>query len=254
MPMARGKIERRPLVAAGLRRGRAALPLLVVTALGLAVLGFGGVAAAPDTRGARMAVTQAPGDSRADPIPFEQEAQAGPWRLAVTDVVTGQAATDQVTQASKFNTPPAQGDTYVLVKIRATNASNRPLQISGDDFGVVGSSGIVHRFVGAFPPDPALDKVLKPGESNEGWVVLGASTSDQNLLLLFDSVSLPGSWADRVFALQPNAKIPDATTPAAKPDANGKTFDKAVALNTPVTTADWQVQILKVLTGMDVYN
>lgn len=239
------RVSRPPLVA---------LALLSATALGLAATGRGPVSAAPGSDPSRLAAADAPGDSRVDPVPLNRTGQAGPWKLTVTQVVTGQDATNQVTAANSANEAPADGSTYVLVKIRAENTGSRPLAIGGDDFAVTGRSGLVRRFAGAFPPDPALDATVKPGETKEGWVVLGAASDEQSLLLLFDSLSLPGTWADRVFALQPGATVPNLTQPPAKPDAAGKDPAKPVGLNTPVTTADWQIQILQVAAGQDVYN
>jgi hypothetical protein len=230
--------------------------VLLIAALGLTVAGFGHATAAPGANWSRMIVRTAPGDSRVEPAPLNQETQAGPWLLTVLEVVTGDQATEQVTAASEFNQPPADGFTYVTVRIRATNSGESPLAIDGNDFAVTGSSGLVRRFVGAIPPDPALDGTVGPGETKEGWVVGGAGSDEQNLMLLYDSVTLTGNWADRVFALQDGATIPDVAEGARPVELNttGREPDAPAGLNEVMSTRDWAIEVLEVVTGQDVYN
>jgi len=199
------------------------------------------------------AATAAPGDTRAEPVPFAEEGAAGPWRLTILEVVTGADATTRVTDASPFNEPPRDGFTYVLVRLRAQNAGDRAQPLSGDDFALTGASGTVRRFVGAVSPEPTLDAVVPAGETRDGWLVLGAPADETNLLLLFDSVALSGRWADRVFALQPGATIPDGAA-AAQPDQAGTDSAAAVGLNEPFATAEWQVEVLEVVQGAAVYD
>jgi hypothetical protein len=194
-----------------------------------------------------------PGESRSDPIPLNQTATAGPWQMTILEVVTGADATDRVTAASPLNEPPADGFTYVLVRVRAENTVDRPLPIDTNDFLVTGSSGIPRRFIGAFAPDPALDGVVQPAKTREGWIVIGAATDEQNLLLVYDSVSIPGRWSDCVFALQEGAAIADASQPVAAPNDAGTDAGSPAGVNVAVTTADWQVEIVEVVTGRDVF-
>jgi hypothetical protein len=236
------------------RRSAAIVVVFLVAALGLGVAGFGHATAAPGADWSRMVVRAAPGDSRADPVPLKQAAQAGPWKLTVLDVVTGDSATQQVTAASQFNQPPADGSSYVLVRLRATNDGDRPLDISSNDFAFTGSTGLVRRFVAAIPPDPALDGVVKPGDTKEGWVVGGAASGEKNLLLLYDSVTLTGSWADRVFALEQGATVPDVTSRPIKLNKTGREPDQPAGLNDEIATRDWAIEVLQVVTGQDVYN
>ena len=198
------------------------------------------------------AVAAAPGDSRAEPVPFAEEGAAGPWRFAALEVITGADATARVTGANPLNEPPRDGFTYVLVRLRAQNAGDRAHLLSGDDFALTGASGAVRRFVGAVPPDPALDGSVPAGETREGWLVFGAPVDETNLLLLFDSVALSGDWADRVFALQPGATIADGA--AAEPDQTGTDPAAAVGINEPFATADWRVEVLEIVEGAAVYD
>jgi hypothetical protein len=138
------------------RRAAAAI-LLGVLVAGLIVGGFGGTSAAPGDDWSRLTVTRAIGENRAEPAPLGETVEAGPWRLTALEVITGQAATDQVMAAGQFNEAPADGFTYVLVNVRAENAGDRALPIETNDFAVTGSSGLVRRFIGATAPDPALE-------------------------------------------------------------------------------------------------
>jgi Bacterial SH3 domain/Domain of unknown function (DUF4352) len=203
---------------------------------------------------AQVGVVLAAGGSRSDPAPLKQEAQIGPWKMTVTDVVTGDDATQQVTAASNQNDVPADGNTYLLVKIKVTNTAQQSFEISPDDFAVTGSSGNVRRYVGVVVPDRALDGAVEPGASLEGWVVLGESTDEQNLLLLYDSLSIPGNWADGVLALQDGATVADVTEAAAKPNDEGKDPVSPAALDTRIVTADWAIDVVEVESGEAVYN
>lgn len=228
------------------RRSRAVLRLNLVGLLALALLAVCGLGLTQ--------VLAAPGATRSDPAPIGQEVTAGPWRLTVQEVVTGDDATQQVLAASSANVGPRDGFTYVMIRITATNDGDRPLDLDTDDFALTGDSGLVRRFVGALPPDPAIDATVAPGESHEGWVVLGAPLDEGDLLLVFDSVSLPGNWADRVFALQDGATVADAADAADKPNKAGQDPSDPAGVNTAVTNADWQVELLDVASCQEVFD
>lgn len=202
----------------------------------------------------RPVIAAAPGDSRTEPAPLGAEATAGPWRLRVLEVVLGPEATDLVLAAAATNEPPRAGVAYVLLNLRAENAGDRPLPLDGNDFALTGDAGLVRRFVGVQPPAPALDGTVEPGQTRDGWIVLAAPTDEGNLLLVFDSLTLPGVWADCVFALQDSAAIPDAPAPAAAPNAAGNDVTAPAAPATPVVTADWQVELLDVASGEALFT
>src|SRR4051794_15397144 len=126
--------------------------------------------------------TAAPGDSRVEPAPINQEVQAGPWKLTVLEILIGDDAAAQVTTVGESAQSLADGFMYVAARLRAVNGGDQSLAIGGNDFAVTGASGTVQRFVDAVPPDPALDGVVGPGETKEGWVVGSAPTDEQNLL------------------------------------------------------------------------
>lgn len=199
-----------------------------------------------------QAESGAAGSSRANPAAVNVDAVAGPWKLAVTSVVTGDDATTAVTQASQFNVAPADGIGYVAVKLRATNASTRSYDIEPDDFGVTGASGILYRYSQQQPPDPPLHGTVKAGAALEGWVVAEVPADEKNLLLVYDSLSITGNWSDCVFALSDGAAIADAAkTAKAKNDAGASAGSPAGA-GDEVVTSNWAVKLLDVVLGADV--
>jgi hypothetical protein len=200
------------------------------------------------------APTGAVGISRAAPVPYGEEAAAGPLRLQVLQVEMGQEATDRVVAANPNNDPPREGITYVLVDLRVRNEGAQPLPVDGGDFALTGSSGIVRRFAGADAPDPALHGTVEHGATLEGWVVLTAPVEEQNLLLIFDSLTLAGNWADRIFALQEGASVKDAAAPVAPANDAGVDPAAPAGLNAVVITADWKIELLETVTGAAVFD
>jgi hypothetical protein len=190
--------------------------------------------------------------SRANLVPMNTEFAAGPWKITVQQVTTGNDATQAVTGASQFNDPPADGHTYVVAKIKVMNAGDRTYWIDQDDFAVVGSSGLVHRFVGAIPPSPPLQGWVKAGESQNGWVVAGAASDDKDLVLMFDSLSITGIWSDAVFALQDGAKVADASGRAKSVNSVGRKVDQPAGQGDEVVTKNWAITISQIVLGEDV--
>ena len=216
-------------------------PAVLILVLALLVAGAAWTSAQAD-----------PGVSRADPVPFGAEATAGPLRISVLEVITGTEATDLVTGAG--NEAPREGIAYVAIRLGVANDGERPVTLDQNDFALTGASAQVRRFVGAVAPDPALDGVLAPGERREGWVVLAAATDETSLLLVFDSLSLHGRWADRVFALEDEASVADAAAPAAEPDDTATDPGEPAGIGEPFTTGQWQIELLEIATCLEVFN
>ena len=200
------------------------------------------------------AVASAIGLSRANPVPLGEPAQAGPVELQVLDVLSGPEAVAAVLAASPTNVEPRDGITYVAVNLSVRNTGSQPLSLDNDDFAVTGDSGLVWRFLGARPPEPALDATLHPGESSEGWVAFGIPAEESSLLLIFDSLELGGSWADRVLALQDGAQIPDLSQPTAAPNDAGTDFSTALGIGEPAVTDQWSVELLDVVTAETAFD
>ncbi len=228
--------------------------VLVVAVLSMLLTEQEHVGAFGGTYESHLIAAVAPGDSRAEPASLGEPVTAGPWRMTVLEAITGQDATDRVTGANPLNDPPRDGFTYVLIRVAAENTGDRPLRLDTDDFALVGSSGLVRRFVGALPPDPAVDTTVEPGAAHEGWVVLGAPVDETGLVLLYDSITLPGSWADRAFALELGATVPPSTQPFEEPDDAGTDPAVPVGVGGSIVTVDWRVELLEVVQGDPVYD
>ncbi len=192
--------------------------------------------------------------ARADPAPLGEPVEAADVTLRVVEVVTGQAATDAVLAADPANGPPLDGVSYVLVRLAVDNRGDRPLLLSNDDFGLTGSSGLVRRFLWLTPPEPALPTELAPGETGEGWVVLSAPVEETGLLLLYDNLSLGGTWADRSLALEEGAVIPGRNAPGVGANGVGRDPAAPASFGEPVVTDQWRVELVETVTGAAVFD
>lgn len=194
------------------------------------------------------------GWSRADPAPLGQAVVAGPVELQVQEVLVGPEAVAAVLAASPTNVEPREGTTFVAVNVSARNGGEKPLWISNDDFALTGSAGLVSRFLGAQPPEPALDQTLAHGESAEGWVAFSVPDGESSLLLLFDSLALGGTWADRVLALQEGARIPDLAERAAAVNGDGTSVGSALGFGGVAVTEQWGVELLDAVSGAPAFD
>jgi hypothetical protein len=194
------------------------------------------------------------GLTRADPAPLGDPVQAGPVELQVLDVLSGQEAVASILAASPTNVEPRDGTTYVAVNLAARNTGSQPLWLDNDDFAMTGDSSLLWHFLGAQPPDPALDVTLNPGESTKGWVAFGVPIEEGSLLLIFDSLELGGSWADRVLAIQDGARIPDLAERTAAPNDAGTDFITALGIGEAAVTDQWSVELLDVVTDAAAFD
>ena len=189
------------------------------------------------------------------PIPFGEEAIAGPLALTIVEVVAGFQAVEQVLAADQRNEPPREGITYLLIGVVARNTGDRSLLLDPGDFALIGNFGVPRRFLDTTPPGPALAGALPPGDRRQGWLVFAAPADETPTVLLYDSLSLEGSWADVRLGLaaDPGLSLPTPAPPSPNPNAIGRDPAAPAVANEPITTADWEIELLEVVTGAEVF-
>jgi hypothetical protein len=205
--------------------------------------------ASPGQAGQTAVVARAQaGESRAEPLALNTEAPAGPLRIAVTQAIVGDDANQKVLAASDRNQPPSEGLSYALASVRIVNDGAKLVGIDHDDFGFTTSAGRVRRSLGIVPPSPPLAARLNPGEQTEGWVAGIVEAGDPNAVLIFNSRTLGGTWANRFFALLPGATIAATSEQAAAPNDAGTDPAAPAGIGETVVTNDWSVTIAEVVT------
>ncbi len=107
----------------------------------------------------------------------------------VEQVVRGDEAWTMIQQANMFNSAPADGYEYMLVKLSVGITKNAnpdaKVDINGVSFTLVSESGKDYDYVSVVAPEPKLNANLYVGASNTGWAVYQVKTDDANPLLSF---------------------------------------------------------------------
>ena len=210
---------------------------------------IGGDDVTESTRGLRLV-----GEGRGNPAPSDQPVTAGPWTFTLHEYVTGGAASELVANAVWSNAPIRDGMQFVAIRLTAVNNSSRALTIQNGDFGVTGDTHLLYRFVDVQPPDPMLHGSVGAGESLEGWIVAASEAGEGNLCLIYESVTIDGTWAEVVIALDTGAQIADAGEPLRAANDAGASISAPAAIGEAVATEDWAVTINQVIEGQAVYN
>ena len=225
-----------------------------LASVGALVLLVGGLIA-PNAAGARqVASTATVAEVPVEPVPLGEPTEAGDAVLRVAEVVTGQVATEAVLAADPTNRSPRDGVAYVLVRLVVENRGDRPLLLSNDDFALTGASGLVRRFLWLTPPEPALPPEVAPGETGEGWVVLSAPVGETGLLLVYDNLSLGGTWADRSLALEEAATLPGQDVSGTEAGVAGSDPAAPATVGEPVVSGEWRVELVEAVTGAAVFD
>ncbi len=182
-----------------------------------------------------------------------QPREVGPWRMTVAEVRSGADALAQVQEANAANDPAPDGLVYVTVRMTVQSMSDQPHAINLSDFAAAGTDGILRRPPILDMPEPALQGVVQPGESLEGWIPVLVD-DPASATLWFDSSFTGGNWADAVFALAENASLPAG--PPANPanSAAGADPSRPVAIGETVRTDGWDVTVQEVIYGQEVID
>ena len=184
----------------------------------------------------------------AEPSGIGEAVTAGPWSMTVQQVLLGDEA-----GADERNGPVPDGYRYVAAEIAVTNQASQPFVIDAVDFAIADSTGYLRRATGIFPPDPALEGSVAPGEGLSGWI-LGIAADGGDLVLIYDSATISGDWADHAFALANGASLEPSQERAAELNRDGRTPDSAVGPDALVSTSDWTVRLVDIVSGPAVYD
>lgn len=231
----------------------AAIVFLAVA--GVVLGGIGSAWALPMVPISREHVQAGESSSRINPIPLKSEGEAGPWLVTVKQVMTGDKANEKVLGESAANTAPPDGFTWVAIRIEMKNVSEMTFEIEAEDFGITDTTGILRRFPVVVAPDPALDGVVKGGSQMSGWVALLSPSDATDRMLVYDSVSIPGTWADRVFSLDADAEsVPDVAQPAAEVNKTSYNRKEPAGIGTEIVTRNWTITLLATEEGDAVFD
>lgn len=183
------------------------------------------------------------------PTAVGEAVTAGPWSMTVQLVLTGDE-----TGASERNGAPPDGFRYVAAEIAVENRSGQPLTISAADFALADSTGYLRRTLAIFPPGQPLEGTVASGEALTGWVLGIAATDVGNLVLIYDSATIGGDWADHAFDLAGGASLEPSQERTADLNRDGRTPETAVGVDTLLSTRDWTVRLVEIVTGGAVYD
>lgn len=173
---------------------------------------------------------------------------SGPWTMTVEQALVGDE-----TGASERNGAAPDGYQHVAAEITVENGSSRPYMVSTADFAFGDSTGYLRQATGIFPPGEPLEGAVAPGESLTGWI-LGIAAAGDEIVLIYDSATISGDWADRAFALTDGASLAPSQERAAELDRDGRTPETAVGIDTQLSTRDWTVRLVDVVAGAAVYD
>jgi hypothetical protein len=185
--------------------------------------------------------------------PIGQTATAGPWRLAVVEVVSGDEAANRIASANAGNTTAPDGVGYLLAHVQATNTGSTPLILNMADFGATGSDGVLRPAASLAGPTPELQGTVQPGATLDGWLPMLVDDPSA-ATLWFESILLGGDWDSAILGLSEGAAIP-SFPPAADPDSDaGADPGSPAAVGTAVRAGDWAVTVIRTGSGQEVYD
>jgi hypothetical protein len=213
-----------------------AMPLVLLLVVGT-------LATRADQAGAEQTVT-----------PLGEAVGSGPWQITVSEVKLGDDASAFAQTAGDPAEPPETGLQYVAAHLTMNNASSIAFQVLPEDFGVMGNAGIERRTSAVFVPDPALIGTVAGGASIDGWVLSSVENDASSIVLLYDSATISGTWADHAFALTDGATLNPSTERPNEIDRDGRDPGAPVGPGRVISTSEWTVKITNVVVGPPVLD
>lgn len=187
--------------------------------------------------------------------PIATAAELGPWTITVQEVIAGSEAFAILTDTNAANAElgaPAEGESYVLARISATNTASTVQVIQMSHFAAAGSDGILRRTGPIAIPEPQLSAIVEPGDSTEGWIA-PIVNDPASAILWFDSPILGGTWADALFALAEGATPSIEELDPSDTDAGADVASPANFGDT-ITVDGWEITIDDILYGADMFD
>ena len=183
-----------------------------------------------------------------------QSATAGPWQITLVEVKIGDDAAKLAKDAGDADAPAESGTQYVAAHLTMTNSSTIAFEVQPDDFMTMGNAGIGRRTAAVFMPDPALLGSVAPGATLDGWILSSVESDATSIVLTYDSTTISGSWADHSFAVTDGATLDPATDHVSDPDKDGRDVSEPVGPGRVISTDEWTIKMIDVVTGPDVLD
>jgi hypothetical protein len=174
------------------------------------------------------------------PTAIGSDAVAGPLSIRVEDAIVADG-TATVSSTNAQNDAPPSGLAYVLARLTVTNTGEQAWSVAASDFIATGTDGVLRRCPSIALPDPALDRLLEPGETVAGWTA-SLVNDTSSVVLIFDPAIAAGERFTATFALTDGASIPSFDIASDAGDA-GTSLSAPAGIGTTVRTALWEVSV-----------
>jgi hypothetical protein len=112
-------------------------------------------------------------------------------KITVLEILRGEEAADLIDNAGDSNAPARSGFEYLLAHIRfeffARGApGDKTWNLSAKQFHAFSRNGTRYATPSIVPPEPELAGELRPGDSQQGWIVFEVTKQDRKPLMIFD--------------------------------------------------------------------
>ena len=183
-----------------------------------------------------------------NPVPFGRKALvAGGVAISVLSANTNADRT--IAEVSDFNSPPAAGNRYIIIRVRVENKTGyegRAVRIAKEDFGIITSSGWIIRggttnyfhqplHCGVVPDE--LDAVLSNDETQEGNLCFEVPIEEIDGLSIFYNPFF-SDWLLGIWSVSPDTTTPEPVEPATAISETYGTRDRPVPLGERAISAD----------------
>ena len=183
-----------------------------------------------------------------NPVPFGEKALVA-GGVAVSVLSANTDADKIIAEASDFNSPPAAGNRYVIVRVRVENKTGyegRSVEIGKEDFGIVTSSGWIIRggttnyfhqplHCGIVPDE--LDADLSNDETQDGNLCFEVPIEEIDGLSIFYNPFF-SNWLLGIWSVSPDTTTPEPAEPATAISETYGTRDRPVPLGERAISAD----------------